>query len=185
VLRRSIAGVILLGIAGCASQAVSEPDIAALEEKAAAALDTVERKSPGFMDRLEAAPGYAVIGMSETKIPGVGTGLGYGVIVDNRSGDHHYLRITQLEVGAGLGAKRSKIIVLFENTAPLDRIIRGGVRFESAADVEVVDSGADSERALTQKAGKGYEVYRLTESGAVATVTVRMLQGKPYHPADR
>jgi lipid-binding SYLF domain-containing protein len=176
---------LLLSLARCAGQDVNEPDIATLEEKADAALAVVDEKSPGFMERLEAAPGYAVIGMAETKVPGVGTGLGYGVIVDNLRGERSYLRITQLEVGAGLGAKRSKIIVVFDDEELLRRMMRGGVRFESSADVAVVESSAKSERALTHKEGKGYEVYRLTESGAVATVTLRVLRGTPYQPGAR
>jgi lipid-binding SYLF domain-containing protein len=181
-------GVLSLSLAlfaGCANQEVSEPDVATIEEKARAALATIEEKSPGFMDRLEAAPGYVVIGMAETKVPGVGTGLGYGLIVDNLRGEHSYIRITQLEVGAGLGAKRSKIIVVFDDEALLRRMIKGGLRFESSADITVVEGDSEASKTLTRKEGKGYEVYRLTESGAVATVTVRVLRGKPYVPAER
>ena len=181
-------GVLSLSLvlfAGCANQEVSEPDVAIIEEKARAALATIEEKSPGFMDRLEAAPGYVVIGMAETKVPGVGTGLGYGLIVDNLRGEHSYIRITQLEVGAGLGAKRSKIIVVFDDETLLRRMIKGGLRFESSADITVVEGDSEASKTLTRKEGRGYEVYRLTESGAVATVTVRVLRGKPYVPAER
>ena len=180
-----VVSVSLCLLPGCSTQAASEPDVATMEEKAAAALETIEAKSPGFMDRLEAAPGYVVIGMAETKIPGVGSGLGYGLIVDNLRGEHSYIRITQLEVGAGLGAKRSKIIVVFDDEKLLRRMIKGGVRFESSADIAVVEGDSESSKTLSHKEGKGYEVYRLTESGAVATMTVRVLHGKPYHPADR
>lgn len=185
--RRLLAVVclVLCGTVGCANQEVSEPDLATIEERAATALATIEAQSPGFMDRLEAAPGYVVIGMAETKIPGVGTGLGYGLVVDNLRGEHAYLRITQLEVGAGLGAKRSKIIIVFDDDNLLQRMIKGGVRFESSANIAVVEGDAEASKTLTRKEGKGYEVYRLTESGAVAAVTVRVLRGKPYFPADR
>ncbi len=183
VLRTACLSLVVLF--ACANQAVSEPDVATLEEKAAAALATIEEKSPGFMDRLEAAPGYVVIGMAETKVPGVGTGLGYGMVVDNLRGEHSYIRITQLEVGAGLGAKRSKIIVVFDDEKLLRRMIKGGVRFESSADIAVVEGDSEASKTLTHEGGKGYEVYRLTESGALATVTVRVLHGKPYYPPDR
>lgn len=175
----------VLLLAGCANQDVTEPDIATMEEQAAAALALVEEKSPGFMARLEAAAGYVVIGMAQTKIPWVGSGLGYGVIVDNKRGEHAYIRITQFEVGAGLGARRSKIFILFDDETLLRRMITGGVRYESSADIAVVDSGSGADTALTRTQGKGYEVYRLTESGAVATATIRILRGRPYQPAAR
>ena len=59
------------------------------------------------------------------------------------------------------------------------------MRFESSADITVVEGDSEASKTLTRKEGKGYEVYRLTESGAVATVTVRVLRGKPYVPAER
>lgn len=170
-------------LAACASQDIEEPDIATIEEKASATLATVEEKSPGFMDRLEASPGYAVIGMTETKVPAVGTGLGYGVIVDNLRGEHSYIRVTQLEVGAGLGAQRSKVIIVFDDVDALRRMIKGGLRYEGSAGIAVVEAGAASEKTLTHKVGRGYDIYRLTESGAIVSATVRVLRGQPYLPA--
>lgn len=172
----------LVAVTGCASQDLQEPDRETIETRAAAALATIEAHNPGFMDRLQAAPGYAVLGMVATKIPGIGTGIGYGLVVENQAQAHSYLKVTQLEVGPGLGAQRSKIIVVFEDETLLRRMIKGGVRFESSADVGAVAGVSETGKTIVQREKPGYAVYQLTESGAIAAVTLRVLRGQPYTP---
>jgi lipid-binding SYLF domain-containing protein len=133
-----------------------------------------------YTQKMDTMPGYAVIAMSATKIPGVGTGLGYGVVVDSRSDERSYIKVTQFEVGGGLGAQKFTVVILFKDEAPLDRMIKGGWRFESAADFASGSGNSGTSAPISSKSGKGYKVFRLSESGVLATITIRLLHGKRY-----
>ena len=180
----AVALVVLLSIFSFpqAGLGAGEPGRDELDAVGDAARSTLLEHHPDIAAKLDDFPGYAVIGMSTTKIPGVGTGLGYGVIVDNRTDKRSYIKVTQFEVGGGLGAQRFKAVILFKEPALLDRTIKGGWHFESSADLssgaDTVESGTTA--SLSKQSGKGYKVYKLAESGALATMTVRALFGKPY-----
>jgi lipid-binding SYLF domain-containing protein len=135
---------------------------------------------PELSNKLEELPGYAVIAMTATKIPGVGTGLGYGVIKDNRNQQSSYIRVTQFEVGGGIGAQKFKTVILLEDASLVDRMIKGGLHYESSAEFGATSEKSGSDGTLSTQSGKGYKVFKLTESGALATITVRVLQAKPY-----
>ena len=159
-----------------------EPGRDELDAMGDAIRSTLLKHHPDIAAKLDNLPGYSVIGMSTTKIPGVGTGLGYGVIIDNRSDKRSYIKVTQFEVGGGLGAQRFKAVILFKDPTLLERTIKGGWHFESSADLS---SGADTVESggpvsLSGRSGEGYKVYKLAESGALATMTIRALHGKPY-----
>ena len=175
--------VLLLALvsAPCAVLGADEPDRDELDAMIDAARITLAEHHRDIAERMDNIPGYAVIAMSTTKIPGVGTGLGYGVVIDNRTDTRSYIKVTQFEVGGGLGAQRFKAVILFKDPVLLERTIKGGWHFESSADISGASSD-DSETiaSLSTQSGKGYKVYKLAESGALATVTIRALHGKPY-----
>jgi hypothetical protein len=163
-----------------AGVAAGEPGRSELDAMGAAARTAVLEHRPELAEKLESMPGYAVIAMSTTKIPGVGTGLGYGVITDNRGGEHSYIKVTQFEVGGGLGAQKFKVLILFKDEAVLERMIKGGWRYEGGADFSSSSGEPESTATLSSKSGKGYKVFRIAESGALATITFRVLHAKPY-----
>ena len=165
-----------------ASAVESEPGKAALDAMADAARSALLDERPELAAKLDQLPGYAVIAMSAAKLPGVGAGQGYGVIVDNRDQQRSYMKVTQLEVGGGVGAQKYKAIILLEEASLVDRMIEGGVRYESAAELGAGAGDARTEVNTATGAGQGYEVIKLSEGGVAATITVRALQGKPYLP---
>lgn len=163
-----------------ASLAAGEPGRKELDDIGSKARATLIEHRPDLSEKLDGLPGYAVIAMSTTKIPGIGTGLGYGVIYDNRSSDRSYIKVTQFEVGGGMGAQKFKVIILFKDDAPLDRLIKGGLRYESGADVASKIDQTEATAPVPARSGKGYRVFRLDESGVLASITLRLLHGKPY-----
>ena len=158
-----------------------EPDRDELDAMVDATRSTLHEQHQDIAAKLDNVPGYAVIAMATTKIPGIGTGLGYGVIIDSRSDKRSYIKVTQFEVGGGLGAQRFKTVIVFKDPVLLERTIKGGWHFESSAEISGADDG-DSETiaSLSTQSDKGYKVYKLAESGALATMTIRALHGKPY-----
>ena len=158
-----------------------EPDRDELDAMVDATRSTLHEQHQDIAAKLDNGPGYAVIAMTTTKIPGIGTGLGYGVIIDSRSDKRSYIKVTQFEVGGGLGAQRFKTVIVFKDPVLLERTIKGGWHFESSAEISGADDG-DSETiaSLSTQSDKGYKVYKLAESGALATMTIRALHCKPY-----
>lgn len=158
-----------------------EPGQDELDAMIDAAHSTLVEHHQEIAEKLENIPGYAVIAMSTTKIPGVGTGLGYGAVIDSRTDKRSYIKVTQFEVGGGLGAQRFKAVILFEDPILLERTIKGGWHFESSVDFSGTGDG-DSEKiaSVSTQSDKGYRVYKLAEGGALATLTIRALHGKPY-----
>ena len=163
-----------------ASFAAGEPQRDELDAMGDGARATLLEHRPDLAEKVEGFPGYAVIAMSTTKIPGIGTGLGYGVIYDNRSDARSYIQVTQFEVGGGLGAQKFKVIILFREAEILDRMIGGGWRYEGGADFESNTGDPEATAPVSARSGKGYKVFRLAEGGAVASVTLRVLHAKPY-----
>lgn len=90
---------------------------------------------PEAHEALVQSVGYTVIDMAVTKIPFLGGGRGLAVTVDKRSGEKSYAKVSQFEVGGGIGAKRFKAIVFFMEEQLLDRAIEGAWHFEAGAEV--------------------------------------------------
>jgi lipid-binding SYLF domain-containing protein len=81
--------------------------------------------------------GYFVSRVSATKIPLVGAGYGIGVLIDKETGSHTYMNISRADLGAGLGASKFRVLILFENREVLQQfrsgIWKSGLGAESAA----------------------------------------------------
>ena len=157
-----------------------EPGLDELDVMENTTLEQLLVKRPDLQEKFDNLPGYAVIAMTTTKIPGVGTGVGYGVVIDNRSEERSYIKVSQFEVGGGLGAQKFKLVILFKDERPLERIKSGGWRYESSADFSAGTDASEDSSTVSTKSGKGYKVFKLAESGALATVTIRLLSGQPY-----
>lgn len=172
--------LLLLLVFPLADLSAEEPQHDELDAMGTTAREQLLVERPELEEKLDKLPGYAVIAMTTTKIPGVGTGMGYGVIIDNRSAARSYIRVSQFEVGGGLGAQKFKLVILFKDDVPLERIKSGGWRYESSADFSANTDTSDGSSTVSSKSGKGYKVFKLAEDGALATITLRLLQVKPY-----
>ncbi len=183
---RPVAGLALwvLVILAQGAAAASGPTSTELDAMGTAAISRLTGERPELEEKVAASAGYSVIAVAAAKVPGVGAGQGYGVVVDQRDGSRSYLKVSQIEVGAGLGGKKAKFVILFREASVLERMKTGGWRYESGADVSAADGDATSDTYTSARSGKGYKVFQLNESGAVATITLRLLYGQPYTPAE-
>ncbi len=152
------------------------PELDAMSEKAMTAL---LKTKPELQELLDKSVGYAVINMTITKIPVIGTGAGYGVVVDKRTNTRSYIQVMQFEVGGGMGAEKYKVFIVFNDGKLVDRAARGAWHYEAGADAV---AGSESTEAGTSQTDKdsGYKAYKLSESGTCVRVTVRVARAKPY-----
>ena len=148
-----------------------------LNEMGDRAIATLVETRPETAELLEQSIGYAVIKMQVTKIPVFGAGGGYGVVKDERTGVRSYIKVSRFEIGGGLGAQRYKVIIFFSDEKLLARAIAGTWHFDAGAEAA---AGDETMEANVKKADEGYRAFKIGESGAVATVTVRVARGKPY-----
>jgi hypothetical protein len=170
-------------IAGCKTLSPQErlAKRAELDRMAEDTLAVLRQNDPEFEPALERSLGYSVIDMSVAKIPLIGTGSGAGVVVDKRNDSRMYLKVSRFELGGGFGAQKFKIAITFDDPQLLDRMIRGTWRFHAGAEAAVgstssVEGTSDAAKAQAQ----GYRAFRIVESGAVATVTVRVARTRPW-----
>jgi lipid-binding SYLF domain-containing protein len=118
-----------------------------------------------------------VVDMTITKIPVVGTGAGYGVVIDKRTGTRSYVRVSQLEVGGGIGTEKYKVLIVFDDAKLLEKTAAGAWHYDAGAQAVAGGETVDTAEA---KSGKGYKAFKLTESGTCVRVTVLVARAKPY-----
>jgi hypothetical protein len=132
---------------------------------------------PEADEALALSVGYMVINMSITKIPVLGGGSGLAVTVDKRSGKNSYSKVSQFEIGGGIGAKKFKVVVFFTDEVLLDRAITGAWHYEAGAEIAAGTTGTEGQIG---KPEKGYKAFKIAEGGAAATITVRLAHASPY-----
>jgi hypothetical protein len=167
-------------LCGCATKLTADEQQARraeLDAMADTTIVTLLEMRPEAAEYLEQCVGYAVIDMRVTKIPVFGGGGGYGVVRDERSGARAYTKVSRFEIGGGLGAQKYKVIVFFSDAKLLERAIGGAWHFDAGAEAVV---GEESREGHVGGSDEGYRAFRVGESGAVATVTIRMARAQPY-----
>ena len=179
VFGRGILVLVTIFLFGCTTLSPEERSAkrAELDDMANDAVAALLSAQPQVREIHERAAGYMVIDMKVTKIPVFGAGGGTGVVVDNRTGDRYYIKVSRFEMGGGLGAQRFRIIVFFYDEDLVDRVRSGAWHYDVSAEAS---AGAASAGSTAKAADKGYHAFKLSEAGAAVTATVRVAHSKPY-----
>lgn len=166
-------------IFGCATLSPEEREAkrAELDEMGEITVSRLLETRADIQDVLDRSIGYVVVDMSLTKIPMIGAGKGLGVVVDKRTGTRSYIKVSRFDVGGGMGAQKFKIVIVFDDGELLDRVVSGAWHYEAGAEAGV---GSQTTEGTARASTKGYQAFKLVDSGAVATVTVRVAYAKPY-----
>ncbi len=162
------------------------------------ALADFYRANPGLRSRVHNAAGYAVFSDVSVKIFVVATGQGYGLAVDNRTGRETFMRMASAGGGVGMGIKDLRALFVFHDRNALRTFIEEGLEFGGQAEVAATAGdvgvaagtqvaaneggvsggmGGRGDETLSEAAGAGFEVYRLTKAGVAASAT---LSGTKY-----
>jgi len=128
-------------------------------------------QNPDLPLALENSEGYFVSRVSSANVAVIGGGQGIGVLVDNESGDRSYLNVRRFDLGAGLGVRYFRVLVLIETREAFEEIRRG--KTFKAVGVEIT-AGA-SGTASTARIGTGTSVYLIEESGTSIAATARLV----------
>ena len=114
---------------------------AQLDNEAQETIARMIEKDPGIEKELDEAAGYFVSRVSAANLAVIGGGQGIGVLVDKRSGGRTYLNVKRLDLGAGLGVRYYRVLMLIETHDKLEEIRTGTTFRAAAADVAAGKTG--------------------------------------------
>jgi len=169
--------LVMFLLTGCASMTTAEKvsKRSGLDLMAKTTIDGLIEQDAELQKQIDDALGYAVANMKVTKVPVVGAGGGEGVFVDNKTKKHIYFTVSRFDIGGGWGARSYKVLLLLETQEMMDRA-KGGV-WEFAAGVEA-SAGTASAEGGSGDLTEGYTIHVLSDGGASATATARVIRIK-------
>jgi len=175
---------LVVGISGCASipGKTGEEQSQAIDALVERTLKDLYKQEPKSKEEIGKAVGYAIMKNKFTKIPFFGAGSGYGVAINNKTGEKTYLKIVRFDIGSGLGARSVRPIITFQNEKKFKEFIDGTWSPRAGAELaaKVEDAGASGAAGSDNLAGdKGYLIHVITDTGVLATVTVSVIHVKP------
>jgi lipid-binding SYLF domain-containing protein len=180
----ALMAMLVMTITACAGGLVGskEEKLAYFESLENETLTRLVKEQPKTEQELAQSVGYAVIEKKVVKIPMVGAGGGAGVVVEKASGKKSYLRVPELQFGAGWGGRAEKVILIFQDDEKLrdlaDGVWKAGIEAEAAA--KAGDVGAAGGGGTGDLIKKGFTTYVLTDAGVSATATIGVLRAQPY-----
>jgi len=122
--------------------------------------------------KMEKSAGYGVFSNIGTNLIFVSTGGGYGVVHNNKTGKNTYMKMGEVGVGLGLGAKDFRTLFLFESEQVLNKFISSGWEFGGEADAAAKAGDQGGEASGAGNVHSGITVYQMTENGLALSATV-------------
>jgi len=180
----ALMAMLVMTITACAGGLVGskEERLAYFESLEKETLARLVKEQPRTEQELAQSVGYAVIEKKVVKVPMVGAGGGAGVVVVKASGKKTYLRVPELQFGAGWGGRSEKVILVFQDVGKLrdlaDGAWKAGIEAEAAA--KAGDIGAAGGGGTGDLMKKGFTTYVLTDAGVSATASIGVLRAQPY-----
>ena len=184
VIKLTIVSIIVMMICSCAGIPgdTRQEQINTVDLLIEQTIEDLCERNPDIRQAIANSVGYAVMNGKTTKIPFIGTGSGYGAAISNQNREKTYVEITELDIGAGLGVRTQRFVIIFHDENKF-KIFTSGVwmpRTSIEAGVGYKDTGIKMEGDNKKGSQRnGYEVYFISELGASATATLGILRVKP------
>ena len=163
----------LLAITACQSPTgdTKEEKRASIRSMRDDTLADLYKKRPAAKAKVESALGYAVFSNFGMKIFVFGSGNGYGMLVDKKAGKDTFMRMMELNVGVGLGAKKFRAVFAFTDAETMSKFADSGWDFgaDAGAGAKKDEEGAEASAAAS---AHGMEIYVITETGVEVQATI-------------
>ena len=165
--------VLALALSGCSpgGKLTNDEKIQAINTMADETLQRLYTEKPSTKDEVKKAAGYAAFSNANINIIFASMGGGYGVVVDNATGNKTYMRMGSGGLGLGLGAKDYRQVMIFNTKETMDKFIESGWAFGGHADA-AAKAGEKGGEASGEGAIGQIKVYAMTESGLALQATV-------------
>lgn len=138
--------------------------------------DTLARlykTQPSAQKAVEGATGYAVFSNFGTKIFLVGTGMGKGIAVNNKTKQDTFMKMIELQAGLGIGVKKFRLVWVFEQQKDLDSFINSGWELGGQTTAAAQLSGQGGAFAGAMSISPGVWLYQLTDDGLALELTAK------------
>lgn len=175
---------LVAGLSGCAGipGATGEEQVQTIDELVERTLPDLYKQEPKARQQIADSVGYAIMDNKITKIPLVGAGSGYGVAINNKTGEKTYIRMARFDLGGGWGARSVRPVVIFRDEKKFKDFIKGDWSANAGAEAaaKVGESGAAGGAGGGDLPGnKGYSIHLITDAGVSATVTMGVIHVTP------
>jgi lipid-binding SYLF domain-containing protein len=129
--------------------------------------------NPSAKETISKAAGYAVFSNFGMKIFFAGGGKGKGMVVDNKTGKETFMRMLEVQAGIGFGAKKFKLIWVFETRKGLNDFINMGWELGGQTTVAAKKGDEGSAFAGALAIAPGVWLYQITDTGLAAELTAK------------
>jgi lipid-binding SYLF domain-containing protein len=175
---------LIVGLSGCASipGKTGEEQAETIDALVERTLADLYKQEPKTREEIANAVGYAVMNNKITKIPIVGAGSGYGVAINNKTGEKTYIKMARFDIGGGWGARSVRPVIIFQDEKKFKDFIDGVWEAQAGAEAaaKVGETGAAGGAGSGNLPGdKGYSMHFITDAGVSATVTAGIIHVKP------
>lgn len=136
-------------------------------------LQQLYAKQPDAKRAVEGAAGYAVFSNFGMKILVAGGGKGEGVAVNNRTREEIFMRMAEVQAGLGFGAKKFRLVWVFETQQAFNSFINSGYQFGGHAALAAKAAGLGGGMAGAASVSPGVWIYQITDDGIAAELTVK------------
>jgi lipid-binding SYLF domain-containing protein len=135
-------------------------------------LTDLYKVKPHTQDMIKKAAGYGVFSNIGSYLFFVSTGSGYGVVVDNTTGNKTYMKMAQVGAGLGLGVKDIRLVFIFRNKQVILDFIEKGWEFGGQADAAAKSGEKGGAVGGEMYIEQDIMIYQLTEAGVALQATV-------------
>lgn len=135
-------------------------------------LERLYQEQPSTKDKIKKAAGYGVFSNANVNLIFVSAGGGYGIVVDNSTGQRTHMKMALGGVGLGLGAKDYRQVLIFNSEKVLKKFVESGWEFGGHADAAAKAGESGGELSAEGAIGSDIEAYSMTESGLALQATV-------------
>ncbi len=143
------------------------------QEMKADTLQELYSKKPETRSLVKNAAGYAVFNNINTQLLWFGTGNGFGVVVDNKTGKNTYMSMVEAGVGIGVAIKDFRQVIVFNSRSKLNNFITSGWnvgKAQASAEAKYKKEGASAAGEANLDAD--VVVYQLTKKGISLRVNI-------------
>jgi len=169
-----LALLMALAVSSCATTGattVAQKRQAILSMKQAV-LSDLYKAHPGARSKIVKAPGYAVFSNANINLVLASFSGGEGVVKNNATGKHTFMKMGEVGVGFGLGVKDFRAVFVFHDPATLQNFISQGWEVGAHADA-AAKAGEKGGAVGGEILLDGVTIYQLTGNGLALQATVK------------
>ena len=127
---------------------------------------------PETKEKVKRAAGYGVFSNANINIIFASVGDGYGVVVDNETGNETFMKMGLGGLGLGIGVKDYRSVLIFYTKSNLSDFINKGWEFGAHADAAAKSGEKGGAVGAAGEIRGDTEIYQFTKHGIAIQATV-------------